>query len=262
MFYPCYGLAEATLCVSASVKTAAPIYFSVDKTSLEQGKVIPSKENPGHRLVACGRSWLDQQIAIVDPETKTQCPPDRIGEIWVSGPNVAKGYWNRPEETKQTFQAFIADSMDGPFLRTGDLGFMKDGELFITGRIKDLIIIDGLNHYPQDIEQTVEQSHPALRPGCSAAFSIEGDRQECLVVVAEVATKEKIATIEEIDLVELDQKTLINTIRRSISQVHNLQAHDIILLRARSIPKTSSGKIQRHACRDNYLLGTLERWEI
>ena len=128
----------------------------------------------------------DTKIVIVHPESLTPCAPDEVGEIWVSGPSVAQGYWNRPEETERTFRAYLAETGEGPFLRTGDLGFLKDGELFVTGRLKDLIIISGRNLYPHDIELTVEQSHPALRPGCCAAFSVDVADEEHLIIVAEV----------------------------------------------------------------------------
>src|SRR5262249_1181839 len=130
-------------------------------------------------------TFQKQEVLIADPVSLTRCLPQQVGEIWVSSPCVAQGYWNRSEETEQTFRAYLADSGKGPFLRTGDLGFLHDGELFITGRLKDLIIIDGRNHYPQDIELSVEQSHSTLQPGCCAAFSVEVDEEEQLVVIAE-----------------------------------------------------------------------------
>ena len=127
------------------------------------------------RLVGCGTTWLDQRIVIADPESLTRCPPDRVGEIWLAGPNVAGGYWRRREETERTFAARLADTGEGPFLRTGDLGFLRSGELFVAGRLKDLIILRGVNHYPQDIEQSAEESHPAVLMG--AAFALAHDHQ-------------------------------------------------------------------------------------
>src|SRR5262249_1250708 len=140
---------------------------------------------PVRTLTGCGHALNGDSIAIVDPETRQECAPDRIGEIWVSSASVAQGYWNRPEETAYTFRGFLSDSGKGPFLRTGDLGFVRDGELYVTGRLKDLIIIRGTNHYPQDIEWTVEQCHSALRPGAGAAFTVEDGGDEHLVIVQE-----------------------------------------------------------------------------
>ncbi len=174
-FYPCYGMAETTLFVSGGLKTAPPVVHHVKGTALEQNRVVAAaSEQEGVRaIVGCGQTWLDQKIVVVDPESLTQCLSDQVGEIWVSGSSVARGYWRRPEETQQTFQAYLADTVEGSFLRTGDLGFLHNGELFVTGRLKDLVIIRGRNHYPQDIELTVDESHPALRSGCAAAFSVE-----------------------------------------------------------------------------------------
>ncbi|MGH9961462.1 MAG: fatty acyl-AMP ligase, partial [Pyrinomonadaceae bacterium] len=173
-FWPGYGLAEATLVVSGGQKTKPPVTHAVNKAALANNRVVDAgNDDEGTcTLVGCGQTLLDQTIAIVDPISLTRCPPDEIGEIWVSGPSVAQGYWNRAEETKSTFQAHLADTGEGPFLRTGDLGYLRNGELFITGRFKDLIIIRGGNHYPQDIELTAEKSHEALRPGGVAAFSV------------------------------------------------------------------------------------------
>jgi acyl-CoA synthetase (AMP-forming)/AMP-acid ligase II len=162
-FYPCYGLAEATLMVSGSRKSAPPVIRMVDPASLEQNRVVKDEFSGARSLVGCGRNLFDQKIVIANPETLTECQAGEVGEVWVSGPSVAQGYWNRPELTEETFNAYLSDKAEGPFLRTGDLGFFQGDELFITGRHKDLIIIRGRNHYPQDIEQTVEGSHMALR---------------------------------------------------------------------------------------------------
>jgi acyl-CoA synthetase (AMP-forming)/AMP-acid ligase II len=271
-FYPCYGLAEATLIVSGGSRAAPPVIQAFDETALEQDRVVPvgSGDDNGRALVGCGQNLRGQKTVIVDPDSLTPCSPDRVGEIWVAGPSVAQGYWNRLDETKETFEARLADTGEGPFLRTGDLGFMRDGELFITGRLKDLIIIDGLNHYPQDIEHTLEQSHWALRPGCSAAFSVDVDARERLVVVAEVAQRHKWARYREEAGVgvtsgsepSLSAQDVVGEIRRAVAQAHDLRVHDVVLLEPRTVPKTSSGKIQRHACRDRYLAGTLEQWEV
>jgi len=271
-FYPCYGLAEATLIVSGGLKAAPPILHAVQGEALESNQVVAASvevENEGARtLVGCGQTLGSQKIVIADPESFIQCPPDQIGEIWVSGPSVAQGYWNQPEETECAFEAYLADTGEGLFLRTGDLGFLKDGELFITGRLKDLIIIDGRNHYPQDIELTVEQSHPSLRPGCCAAFSVDVENEERLVVVAEVDRRYRLAR-RQVDSnpgpasghrPSPDVKAMLKAIRRAVAEQHGAQVHDVLLLKHGRILKTSSGKIQRHACRAGYLAGSLHLW--
>jgi acyl-CoA synthetase (AMP-forming)/AMP-acid ligase II len=187
-FYPCYGLAETTLFVSGGQRLDQPQIRAFDIQALEAGRVLEttSDQKPSRSLVSCGHIRQGQQIAIVDPQTLTPSTPGSIGEIWLRGPNVAPGYWGKARETAGTFHALLRrDSASGlsdgaPFLRTGDLGFYLEEELFITGRLKDLISIRGRNLYPQDIEQVVEKSHVLLRPGCCAAFSIEGPESEQL----------------------------------------------------------------------------------
>ncbi len=248
-FYPCYGLAESTLIVSGGLKAKPPVVRSFDAEALENNRAteVLGDEEGGRELVGCGGSLLDQRVLIVDPETQTRVPDDRIGEIWVSGPSVAQGYWRRPEESKHTFDAHLQDTGEGPFLRTGDLGFLLDDELFVTGRLKDLIIIRGLNHYPQDIERTVEQSHPSLRASSGAACTVEIDGRERLVIVQEIERRK-----------DQEAPAMFEAIRRAVAAEHDLQAEAIVLLAAGSIPKTSSGKIQRHACRQGFLDGSLE----
>jgi acyl-CoA synthetase (AMP-forming)/AMP-acid ligase II len=250
-FYPCYGLAEATLMVSGGLVKDEPIYCIVQADVLEQNRFVEVSETNQKikHLVGCGRSWLDTKIVIADPESRTLSPPGKVGEIWVSGSTVAQGYWQKPLETEQSFQAYLTDTGDGPFLRTGDLGFIKDGELFVTGRLKDIIIIRGRNHYPQDIELTVEQSHLALRPSCGAAFAVEINGVEQLVIVQEV---------ERSYLRKLNVDEVVENIRYAVRQQHELQVYAVSLLKTQSIPKTSSGKIQRHACREKFLSGELD----
>ncbi len=252
-FSPGYGLAESTLKVCATRKTEAPVVVTINAGALEKHQVVeaPSSYQGGRTFVGCGRATLETKVAIVHPESLTRCPPDQVGEIWVSGPSVAQGYWNRPAETAAVFKAFLADSGEGPFLRTGDLGFLKDGHLFVTGRLKDMIIIRGQNHYPQDIELTAEQSHPALRPGCSIAFSIEAAGEERLIVAQEV----------ERDYKNLNRDELVEAIRQAVAEEHEVQVYAVVLLRPGGIPKTSSGKVQRQACRAAYLAGSLDTWE-
>jgi acyl-CoA synthetase (AMP-forming)/AMP-acid ligase II len=250
-FYPCYGMAETTLIVSGGLKTEPPIIRPLKAGELEKNHVVSATEEEEsiRFIVGCGRSWLNQKIVIVDPESLTLCEPDQVGEIWVSGASVAQGYWQQPEQTKQTFHNYLADAGEGPFLRTGDLGFLQDGELFITGRLKDLIIIQGRNHYPQDIEITVEQSHPSLRPSGGAAFTIEFAEQEKLVIAHEV---------ERIALRKLNPNEVIRAIRQAIAEEHNLQVYAVLLLKIGGIPQTSSGKVQRRACRERFLSGSLD----
>lgn len=267
-FYPAYGLAEATLKVSGGAKSAAPLTCTVASEPLEQGRVVEAStdEPNARRLVSSGGASHGTEVVIVDPSTLNRCEADQVGEVWVSGPGVAQGYWNKPELTGQTFRARLADTSAGPFLRTGDLGFVKGGEVFITGRLRDLIIIGGRNHYPQDIELTAEQSHPALRPGCVAAFSVEVEGQEHLVLAAEVERHYRTVATENVPATtpgagerpSLDVKALTRALRRAVSEIHGIQIHALALLKTGGVPKTSSGKIRRHACRDNYLNGTLE----
>ncbi len=250
-FYPCYGMAEATLIVSGGFKTAPPVIRSFDAQSLENNQVVDAlpDEEGARALVGCGGTLLDQEILIVNPNTMGRCAPDEVGEVWVAGPSVAQGYWKRPDETAHTFRAHLAEG-GGPYLRTGDLGFMQDGELFITGRLKDLIIIRGLNHYPQDIETTVEKCHESLRSGAGAACTVEIDGRERLVIVHELERGRQ-REVEALDEV-------FDAVRRGVSAEHELPVEAIALIKAGSIPKTSSGKIQRHACRSGFLDGSLE----
>jgi amino acid adenylation domain-containing protein len=224
-FFPCYGLAEATLLVSA-------------------GRA--GEEPAGGGPVPCGAIASGLDVRIVDPATGLESPAGEVGEIWVAGPTVAAGYWKRPEASAETFGARLADG-GGTFLRTGDLGLLHGGGLVIAGRIKDLIVIRGRNLYPQDVEWTVERCHPAVRPGCGAAFAVdglEGAGEERLVVVQEVAQGG-----------DLDGVAL--AIRQAVAEEHEVQVSGLVLVRAGGVPKTTSGKIQRRACRELFLAGEL-----
>ncbi len=263
-FYTCYGLAEATLIASGGKKGKLTKHFSFSAKALKNNQILPSLDGDEQVLVSSGNSVIDQQILVVNPSTLKALPEDEIGEIWVKGPSVAQGYWQNSEVSKKTFQAYTQTG-EGPFLRTGDLGFFHQGELFITGRSKDLIIIRGRNHYPQDIELIVENSHPFLRPGCSAAFSIETEDQEELVVVAEVDKRQyqaslatKDPSMSEAEVLEKIFEEIISTIRSSVTKAHNVRPHAIILIKSGTIYKTSSGKIQRYACRSAFQEGILE----
>ncbi len=252
-FYPCYGMAEATLFITGGMKSQAPRLKTVDEKALEENQVIEvSAQQPNTRtLVSCGQEWLGQTVKIVNPETLTECDNNQVGEIWVSGKSVAKAYWQQAEKTQETFHARLADTQEGPFLRTGDLGFVSsEEELFVTGRLKDVIIIRGRNHYPQDIEQTVEQSHPALRAGCGAAFTVGEQGNERLIITQEV---------ERSYLRKINIDEVVGRIRRAVAEYHGLQVHQVVLLRTATIPKTSSGKIQRHRCKEQFLNQMLEQ---
>ena len=241
-FYPCFGLAEATLFASGGSKDCAPRVFTIKGEEIE----LPPAESDGKLLVGCGHSWGGQRAAIVDPVSCSLLPDLEVGEIWISGPSVAQGYWNRQEETERTFHAYLAGSHEGPFLRTGDLGFLSDGELIVTGRLKDLIIIRGRNIYPQDIELTIQTSHPAIRPGGGGAFCVETAEEEQLVVVQEVNVRLR---------PNLDD--VVGAIRRAVVEEHEVPVHDVVLLKLGAFPKTSSGKLQRLACRERFLAGSL-----
>jgi acyl-CoA synthetase (AMP-forming)/AMP-acid ligase II len=257
---PCYGLAESTLLVSGDPRDTPATIAAFDASDLERGTANPvnAPAASARALVGCGRLAVDGRLVIVDPESRTLLPDGEIGEIWLAGPSVAQGYWKLPEETHHTFRATLAGSGDGPFLRTGDLGFLRAGQLFIAGRLKDLIIVDGRNLYPQDLELTVEQSHPAFRSGCSAAFSIDVDGTERVVVVAEADPHQNIAggTPASAD----PATALFRTARRAVAVDHDVELHDLLLVRPGTIPKTTSGKIRRQACRSGFLTGSLQPW--
>jgi amino acid adenylation domain-containing protein/non-ribosomal peptide synthase protein (TIGR01720 family) len=253
-FYPAYGLAEATLKVSGKRASEAPRLCAVQVEALAHNLVREASPDEPHArtLVGVGEAARDTEVRIVNPETLLQCRPYEVGEIWVRGPGVAGGYWNRREETAQTFEARLAETLEGPFLRTGDLGFVKDGALFITGRLKDLIIIRGRNHYPQDIELIVERSHPVLRPGGGAAFSVESGGEERLIVAQEVEPRQ-----------QGDWQSVLESIRGAVVEEFEVQPAAILLLKPGSLPKTSSGKRQRNAAREKFLRHdweTLAEW--
>ena len=249
-FYPCYGMAEATLFISGGLKSEIPQVKYLDSNALAENKVVEIADKTKARsIVSCGKVWLDSKIAIVNPDTLIQCSPDRVGEIWLSGSGMGKGYWNQEQKTRDTFSAYIQPSGEGPFLRTGDLGFLADGELFITGRLKDVMILWGRYQYPQYIEQTIEKSHPALRSNCSAVFSIQVKDEECLVVAVE---------IERTHLRNLNVSEIVSAIYQAIIIEHPIEVRAIALLKTGTIPKTSSGKIQRSSCKAMFLAGTLD----
>jgi 8-amino-7-oxononanoate synthase/acyl carrier protein len=242
--HPCYGMAEATLIVTGGNDEMEPIIRSFDKNELTEHRVrpVPPDSENARRLVGCGRVIDEEEVIIVHPENRREMPNECIGEIWIRSGSVGRGYWNKPEETRAVFQATLADDPNRHWMRSGDLGFLDDGELFITGRLKDMIIVRGVNRYPQDIEATAEKSSERLRAAGAAAFSVEHWDRERLIVVAEVERgKDK------------QWGDVLAAIRTNITAEHDLPPDAIILIRSGSIPKTSSGKIQRHACRQAYL---------
>ena len=248
-FYPCYGMAETTLIVSGGDSTALPVMRTFDGKALDDHRVVavePSDDG-ARTLVGSGKALCDGQVVIVDPDTHKETAEGHVGEIWVGSDSVGKGYRNRPNLTDEMFRATLADTGQGPFLRTGDLGFVDDGELFVTGRLKDLIIVRGVNRYPQDIESTVERVSDRLRPGASAAIAVDVADRERLIIVAEVTRGRHDKPWSEV----------IESIRRVVALEHDLPPDGVILVRAGSIPKTSSGKIQRHACRYGFIEGSL-----
>lgn len=256
IFYPCYGLAEATLFVSGGNGPGRPVEITVRRSLLERNRVVETEpaNQDASTLVGCGQAMPGHKIVIANPDTLARCGPDEVGEIWVAGPTVAQGYWGRPQETGRTFKAYLSDTGDGPFLRTGDLGFMRNGQLFITGRLKDMIIIRGRNYYPQDIELTAGRCHPALHLDAGAAFAVDIAGEERLVVVQEVARQY---------LRHLDVGEVVAAIRQAVAEEHELPVYAVALLKTGTIPKTSSGKIMRHACRAGFLNGELNevgRW--
>jgi acyl transferase domain-containing protein/acyl-CoA synthetase (AMP-forming)/AMP-acid ligase II/acyl carrier protein len=224
--FPCYGLAEATLIVSGG-----------------HAEVFSSP-------VSCGPAVLGATVVIANPENLTLCAEGEIGEILVGGGSVAKGYWNRPEESIATFQAHLSDTGEGPFLRTGDLGFERGGEIIVAGRRKDLIVIRGVNHYPQDIELTISEAAPALRSGIAAAFSVTGEAGEEQLAVVKEITRENLRRI--------DGPAACEAVREAISRIHEIEVASIVLVQPGAVPKTTSGKVQRRKCREMFLAGDLE----
>ncbi|HBL30259.1 MAG TPA: non-ribosomal peptide synthetase, partial [Acidobacteria bacterium] len=240
-FFPCYGMAETTLIVSGRSRGVAPTVRSF--RGLEEHRV---EEGEGSRLVGCGPAGLGLEIAIADPETGAESGPDAVGEILVSGGSVALGYWGRPEATEAAFHARLAHFPSRTFLRTGDLGFLRDGELFVTGRLKDLIIVRGRNHYPQDLEATAAASHPALVTGAGAAFSVEGPAGESVALVQEIDPRRTAEAAEALD-----------ALRESVVEAHEIPLAGVVLVKTGALPKTTSGKVQRRLCRRLFEEGAL-----
>lgn len=261
---PVYGLAEATLLVSSGGGDRVPASITVDAAALARDEVreISAEDERGITLVGCGVPAAPTRIVIVNPATCKARSHEEVGEIWVASPSVARGYWNRQRDTELTFQATLTDSGEGPFLRTGDLGFLRGNSLFITGRIKDVIIIRGGKFYPQDIEQTVERAHPMIRPGGAAAFSIPSATGERLVVLAELDRSMARGTYADrlvaSALMSPNFDRVVGDLREAIADQHEIQVSAIWLLSGGVLPKTTSGKLQRYACRAGFLAGHFE----
>ncbi len=251
-FYPCYGLAEATLMVSGGERAQIPPTLSLSKEGLKQHQIRPSKSDEDQEIfVSCGTAVSDLNVKIIHPDTLTPCLPDEVGEIWICGPSIAQGYWEKHDLTVSVFQAKpggVFENENLSYLRTGDLGFLQNGELFITGRLKDVLIIRGQNHYPQDLEATIEKVDGNLRPGCGAAFSITGSEGEEAVIVHE---------IDPVPQDEANAQSLLQSIHQAILKAHELEPAALVLIPKGAIAKTSSGKISRHLCREEYLEGKL-----
>lgn len=253
-FHPCYGLAEATLMISGGRRGLLPEICTFDPNAFSADSAIEVVDGPGLELVASGEPLYENVVRIVDPEARTELPPGRIGEIWLAGPSIAPGYWGRPEETEAHFGATLAaptpdlteEGTPRRYLRTGDKGFFLDGLLFVAGRTKELLIIRGKNHYPQDIERTVEGCHPLFSGCMGAAFSVDVDNEERIALVFEIGQNE--APLAE----------LVAAARAAITQAHDLRLYALTLIRRGTLPRTSSGKIQRLKIRAAFLAGNIE----
>ncbi|HEY4024049.1 MAG TPA: condensation domain-containing protein, partial [Pseudonocardiaceae bacterium] len=244
-FHPCYGLAEATLFVTGgAVPAGGPRLLEVSRSALEQGTAVPG---PGVVFTGCGRVQRDEIVELVAPDSGKPVAPGTVGEVLVSGDTVTGGYWDQPEETDRVFRARVDGYPDRVFLRTGDLGFQLEGELFITGRIKDLMVVRGRNHYPHDIEQTAERAHPLLQPARAAVFSVDDGTEERVVLVHEVVR----------GFTPADGPAVLGAVREAVAQAHGLALHEVILVRPGTIPRTTSGKIQHAATRLEWAAGRL-----
>jgi len=248
-FYPCYGLAEATLMVSGPRRGSGATVGTFRDTALTENRVEPvSSDAPdARRLVACGSPVGGLRVMIVDPHSCAEAAPGHVGEIWVAGASVGQGYWQKPGQTRRSLDARLSDTGEGPFLRTGDLGFMGEGQLYVTGRLDDLIIVRGLNRYPQDIEATARGSHPLLESGYGAAFVADDHGPQHLVLVQEIARRGAV-----------DFASVLDAVRGAVLDEHGLALGAVVLVRSGTIPRTSSGKVQRHACRAAFLAGELK----
>lgn len=247
-FYPCYGLAESTLMVTGGQRPSGPRVLHVDRESLRRHQVVvnPDAKDQTQSVVSCGAECAELTVKIVESQTHAVVAPNQVGEIWIHGGSVARGYWNKTTVNQEVFQARLTSGSGESFLRTGDLGFIHEGELFVTGRLKDVIIIRGRNHYPHDLERSAQNSHEAVDMG--AAFSVEVNGHEELALVHQWRREYR----------DTDHNQIIHAIRTAIVAEHEIDPHAIVLIRPASLPITSSGKVQRQQCRDMYLRGELQ----
>jgi len=245
---PAYGLAEATLVVSTKTFDRDPQSCEIDGAAFARHTVrfVEQGTNGAKRVVSCGAPVAGMEVRIVDPDSRKECPSGVIGEIWVAGSSVARGYWAKPAETSRTFGAMVGSQGTTKYLRTGDLGFIHNGEVVITGRIKDLIIVNGRNVYPQDIEWTVGRAYAGLKEGGSAVVAVAEGHAESIVVLQEVERNQS-----------LDVETVAAAIRQAVMEEHEVTVSIVALLRSGGLPKTSSGKIQRQSSKDAFIEGTL-----
>ncbi|HEX8648098.1 MAG TPA: fatty acyl-AMP ligase [Thermoleophilaceae bacterium] len=248
-FHPCYGLAEGTLMVTGGAKLAGPVVNRFDRRALdERGEAVPARDGDAAKtVVGCGRPDRGHTVAVVDPDTCRPRPPGTVGEIWFAGPGAAAGYWGSPEAAGDTFGFSLPESPGERFVRTGDLGFELGGELYVTGRAKEVIVVAGRNHSPVDVELACEAAAPELRPHCGAAFGLIGEDGERVGVVYEVAGGE-----------DVDMDDVIRRMRGAVATAVGIQLQAVALIEPKTLPKTSSGKVQRLLCRSLYEEGRLE----
>jgi acyl-CoA synthetase (AMP-forming)/AMP-acid ligase II len=261
-FKPAYGLAESTLLVSSAGPGDEPIALEADAAALSRGRALRAPQGGDTvPLVSSGRHAPDMRVEIVDPRRRMRCRPGEIGEVWIAGPSVAAGYWNRASDTAATFGARLEDTGEGPFLRSGDLGVFRNDLLFITGRLKDVLIVRGLKHYPHDVELTAERAHPALRVGgCAAAAA--GNGSEAVVVFAEIGSRHSWPTVDQVDLREAE--AICVAIAQAINNAHGFSPASVTLVAAGALPRTTSGKLQRFQCQEAFAAGrgpVLYRWD-
>jgi len=266
-FMPSYGLAEATVYVSG--KAGANGHLTISAPAVEHDAVIrpPDEAEQSRQVVSCGPVAAGFDLRIVDPQTQRECPPDQVGEIWLAGDSVSPGYWRRPDDRLSGRLADTPPPGAAPerrFLRTGDLGFCRDGELYVLGRHDDVIVMDGRNHYPQDIELTVQKSHPALASGRAAAFAVESGGGTAIAIAVETGAKVRIADQAAAEAsttpAPVDRTEVIRAVRAAVSTEHQIGVARVILLKPGVLPRTTSGKVQRKRCRDLLLAGELSTW--
>ena len=244
--FPCYGLAESTILVTCKGVAHRYDRVTLDREALKEGRIVESQS--GRAVSACGGPTPDHDVAVVNPDTKQRCSENEVGEVWVSGPSVCRGYWARDEDTLAAFSAELEGDRDKKFLRTGDLGLFRGGQLYITGRIKNIVIIRGLNYSCEDIEDLAQSSHPAVATATGAAFGLEGPTGEELIVAQEI-NRGYVDT--------LDREEVVAAIQESIVLHYGVRANEVVLVQPGKLPRTTSGKIQRQKTRDLYAASKL-----